>query len=345
MEKLNQIVQSAINLSASDLHLSVGLPPILRVDGELRRQNEEILTNNEIIEFAKKLTTETEWNSFQEKGEVDFSFSNEEHQRFRVNLFLQSGKTSLAMRPISSNIPSLQDLSLPNVISQIVEAPHGLILVTGPTGSGKSTTLASMVDYINQTKRKHIITLEDPIEYVHTHKNSVIQQREVGTDTESFANGLRASLRQDPDIILVGELRDLETISTAITAAETGHLVLATLHTSSAVATVERIVDVFPAEQQGKIRLQFANVLVGAISQKLFPRMDTKGRIVATEILLNNAAVANMIRTDKIHQLPSVMQTSKAQGMHTFQTSLTELVRKGILSKSSVAPYVEERIM
>jgi len=345
MEKLNQIVQSAININASDLHLSVGLPPILRIDGELRRQNEEIITNDEIIEFGKNLTTETQWNSFQVKGEVDFSFSNEENQRFRVNLFLQSGKTSLAIRPISMNIPSLQDLSLPNVISQIVEAPHGLILVTGPTGSGKSTTLASMVDYINQTKRKHIITLEDPIEYIHTHKNSVIQQREVGTDTESFANGLRASLRQDPDIILVGELRDLETISTAITAAETGHLVLATLHTSSAVATVERIVDVFPAEQQGKIRLQFANVLVGAISQKLFPRIDTKGRIVATEILLNNAAVANMIRTDKIHQLPSVMQTSKAQGMHTFQTSLTELVRNGILSKSSVAPYVEERIM
>jgi twitching motility protein PilT len=345
MEKLYQTLQSALKLNASDLHLSAGLPPIYRIDGELSRQNEEIITNNEIIEFAKKLTSEAQWNVFEEKGEVDFSYSDEDHQRYRVNLFFQSGNASLAIRPISTNIPTLQDLRLPSVISQIVEAPHGLILVTGPTGSGKSTTLASMVDYINQTKRKHIITLEDPIEYVHTHKNSVIQQREVGSDTESFANGLRASLRQDPDIILVGELRDLETISTAITAAETGHLVLATLHTSSAIATVERIVDVFPAEQQGKIRLQFANVLVGAISQKLFSRIDTQGRIVATEILLNNAAVANMIRTDKIHQLPSVMQTSRAQGMHTFQTSLMELVKKGILPKSSVAPYVEERIM
>ncbi|MEH6938884.1 type IV pilus twitching motility protein PilT [Bacillus sp. JJ664] len=345
MEKFNHILKNALNYRASDLHLSVGLPPILRIDGELRKENEPVLTSEELIEFGKSITNEELWNTFKVKKEIDFSFCNEQGRRFRVNIFYQSENVSIAIRPITENIPSLNELKLPDVLTKIVNAPHGLILVTGPTGSGKSTTLASMVDYINETQRKHIITLEDPIEYIHSHKNSVIQQREVGRDTDSFANGLRASLRQDPDIILVGELRDLETISTAITAAETGHLVLATLHTSSAVATVERIVDVFPADQQGKIRLQFANVFVGAVSQRLFPRMDAMGRVVATEILLNNPAVANLIRSDKLHQIPSIMQTSKEQGMHTFQSSLMEFVKNGVLSMNTVAPYVEERVM
>lgn len=345
MDKINRILNIALNCRASDLHLSVGLPPILRINGELCKENEPALTSDELIEFGKSLTNEAQWNTFLVKKEIDFSLCIDQTHRIRVNIFYQSENVSIAIRPITAKIPSMNELKLPEVLTKIVNASHGLILVTGPTGSGKSTTLASMVDYINETQSKHIITLEDPIEYIHYHKNSVIQQREVGRDTNSFANGLRASLRQDPDIILVGELRDLDSISTAITAAETGHLVLATLHTSNAVATVERIVDVFPADQQGKIRLQFANVFVGAISQRLFPRMDSMERVVATEVLLNNPAVANLIRNEKLHQIPSIMQTSKEQGMHTFQAALMDLVKKGVLSMKTAAPYVEERIM
>ena len=225
-------------------------------------------------------------------------------------------------RVVPTKIPPLDDLNMPPILKKMVEKPQGLILVTGPTGSGKTTTLASMIDYMNKTMSKHVITLEDPIEYLHGHGNCIIDQREVGNDTKSFAAGLRAALRQDPDVILVGELRDLETISTAITAAETGHLVYATLHTSSAASTIDRIIDLFPPSQQSQIRTQLASVLVSVISQRLFPTADRSGRVAATEIMLNNAAVANLIRNQKIEQIMNIIQTSRAQGMHTLESSI-----------------------
>ena len=233
---------------------------------------------------------------------------------------------------------------MPDVLKKIAEKPQGLVLVTGPTGSGKSTTLASMIQYMNETMRKHIITLEDPIEYLHKHGNCIIDQREVGFDTNNFANGLRASLRQDPDVILVGEMRDLETIQTAITAAETGHLVFGTLHTSSAPSTINRIIDVFPPSQQQQVRIQLASVLMAIISQRLFPTVDKKGRRAALEILLNNAAIANLIRNEKIHQIVNVMQTSKAAGMQTLDSSIKELVQSGIISKEAVEPFLHESL-
>ncbi|MCL6574498.1 MAG: PilT/PilU family type 4a pilus ATPase, partial [Bacillus sp. (in: Bacteria)] len=252
---------------------------------------------------------------------------------------------SIAIRVVASKVPTIEDLDLPNIVSKLVEKPQGLILVTGPTGSGKSTTLASMINYINRTMSKHIITLEDPIEYLHRHANSIIDQREVGFDTQSYANGLKGALRQDPDVILVGEMRDLETIGIAITAAETGHLVLATLHTSSAPSTVNRIIDVFPSEQQSQIRIQLASVLLGVISQRLFPTVDKKGRRAATEIMVNNPAIANLIRNEKIHQIQSTMQTSRAQGMHTLEMSIKDLLDRGLIQKEAATKYLQEKML
>ena len=251
----------------------------------------------------------------------------------------------MAIRIVPTSIPTIEDLKLPEILKKISEKPQGLVLVTGPTGSGKSTTLAAMIQYMNETMRKHVITLEDPIEYLHKHGSSIIDQREVGFDTNNFANGLRAALRQDPDVILVGEMRDLETIQTAITAAETGHLVFGTLHTSSAPATINRIIDVFPPSQQAQIRIQLASVLVSVISQRLFPTIDKQGRIGATEILINNSAVANLIRNEKIHQIISIMQTSRSYGMHTLEMDVKELVQKGMISRDSAEPYLQETMV
>jgi twitching motility protein PilT len=259
-----------------------------------------------------------------------------------VNAYFQRSCISIALRVVPRNIPTLEELKLPPVLMKIAEKHQGLVLVTGPTGSGKSTTLASMIHYMNQTMRKHIITLEDPIEYLHKHGSSIIDQREVGFDTRSFAYGLRSALRQDPDVILVGEMRDLETIQTAITAAETGHLVLGTLHTSSAVSTIERIIDVFPAEQQSQVRVQLASVLQGVIAQRLLPTVDKKGRIAVSEILLNNSAVANLIRSEKIHQIPTVMQTSKAIGMELFESNVNRFLNAGMISKEVASPFLQE---
>ncbi|WP_028399380.1 type IV pilus twitching motility protein PilT [Ectobacillus panaciterrae] len=343
MNKMHDLLYKACQMKASDLHITAGLSPALRIYGELHRMQEEPLQNEDIYEVAKGVTTEEQWRRFEEQGELDFSYELEKLSRFRLNLFRQRGLLSLAIRVIPNTIPALDDLFLPPVLKQLLAKPQGLLLVTGPTGSGKSTTLAAMIDYMNKTQRKHIVTLEDPIEYVHFHQNSIIQQREVGHDTKSFANGLRAALRQDPDVILVGEMRDLETISTAITAAETGHLVLGTLHTSSAAATIERVIDVFPAEQQNKVRLQLATVLIAAVAQRLFPRMDGNGRIAATEILVNNAAVSNLIRNEKIEHLPSVMLTSKSEGMHMLQTSIKEYMARGIISYEAALPFLQEQ--
>lgn len=343
-EKIDLILRAAFEFKASDIHLTVGVPPIMRINGELKRYGQEALKPADTEEMARSIIPANMWEVFKEKGELDFSYGLPGVSRFRVNTYHQRSCVSMALRIVPSTIPTIEDLNMPETLKKIVEKPQGLLLVTGPTGSGKSTTLAAMINYMNQSMRKHIITLEDPIEYLHKHGQCIIDQREVGFDTKNFANGLRAALRQDPDVILVGEMRDLETIQTAITAAETGHLVLGTLHTSSAPATINRIIDVFPPAQQPQIRIQLATVLVGIISQRLFQTADRQGRRAATEIMINNPAISNLIRNEKNHQIPSIMQTSRAQGMHTLDTSIKELVENGIVTKDAALPFLQEKM-
>ncbi|MHC0037472.1 type IV pilus twitching motility protein PilT [Pseudoneobacillus sp. C159] len=341
-EKIDHLLRAGFELKASDIHLTVGVPPIMRVNGELKRYGKYPLQMDETEEMAKAIIPKQQWETFVEKGELDFSYGIPGVSRYRINTYFQRGCVALAIRIVPTKIPTIEEMYLPQVLKQVAERHQGLVLVTGPTGSGKSTTLAAMIQFMNQNLRKHIITLEDPIEYLHKHGSSIIDQREVGADTKNFANGLRAALRQDPDVILVGEMRDLETIQTAITAAETGHLVLGTLHTSSAPATINRIIDVFPPSQQPQIRIQLASVLVSIISQRLFPTVDRNGRRAATEILINNSAVANLIRNEKIHQIVSVMQTSRSQGMHTLEASIKELLEIGVIDKETAVPLLQE---
>lgn len=340
-KNIDELLIKAVNDGASDLHVSVGTPPLFRVNGKLSPYGSDPLTPRETEQMVQKLLSD-KLSEFEKDGELDFAYHIENSARFRVNVFKQKGYMSIAARVIPSDIPSIEKLSMPKVLYNISLKPQGLILVTGPTGSGKTTTLAAMVDYINRNANKHIVTLEDPIEYIHTHNKSVVQQREVGVDTKHFATGLRAALRQDPDVILVGEMRDLETISTAITAAETGHLVLATLHTNSAVQTVNRIIDAFPAEQQAQIRIQLASVLEAVISQRLFVRKDIRGRIAATEILLKHPSVSNLIRSEKIDQINNIIQTSKSLGMHSLPMSINELVGSGKIDYEEALPYLNK---
>lgn len=344
-EKIDNILRAAIEFKASDIHLTVGVPPIFRINGDIKRYGKDILLPDDTEEIAKLTIPESMYDLFKEKGELDYSYGVPGVSRFRCNAYHQRKSVSLALRVVASKTPTIEDLKMPPIIPQLCERPQGLILVTGPTGSGKSTTLASMIDYMNRTMRKHIITLEDPIEYLHKHGNCIIDQREIGFDTKSYANGLKGALRQDPDVILVGEMRDLETIGIAITAAETGHLVFGTLHTSSAPATINRIIDVFPPEQQPQIRVQLASVLVGVISQRLFPTADGKGRRAATEIMVNNPAIANLIRSEKVHQIQSTMQTSRSQGMHTLEMSIKELIDRGIIQTEAATKYLQEKMM
>ncbi|NSL51604.1 type IV pilus twitching motility protein PilT [Calidifontibacillus erzurumensis] len=340
--RIEELMRAAYELKASDLHLTVGVPPMLRIHGELKRYGTDPLKPLDIEQMAQAIVSPKMWERFKEIGEIDFSYGIKQVSRFRINIYRQRSCVCMAIRVIPTRIPTIDELKLPEVLKKITTKPQGLVLVTGPTGSGKSTTLASMIDYMNRTMKKHIITLEDPIEYLHRHNNSIIDQREIGFDTNSFASGLRAALRQDPDVILVGELRDLETISTAITAAETGHLVFGTLHTTSAPATVDRIIDVFPPSQQGQVRVQLATVLVAVISQRLFPTIDKSGRRAATEILINNSAVANLIRNEKIHQIINVMQTSRSTGMQTLEMDIKQMVANGVIAKEVAAPYLLE---
>lgn len=323
---LIELLTQADELNASDLHLTVGIPPTFRINGQLQTFDEQKLLPDDLHRIVLQAIPEFRLEEFEEKRELDFNYSLQNRCRFRMNAYHQRNSLTLAARKIDAVIPTIESLNMPNVLYDLCKKPQGLILVTGPTGSGKSTTLAAMIDYINQTQAKHIITLEDPIEYLHGHQMSIVNQREVGSDTKTFANGLRAALRQDPDIILVGEMRDLDTISTAITAAETGHLVMATLHTSSAPTTIDRIIDVFPPHQQGQIRIQLANVLQGIISQRLFKRVDQKGRIAATEVLTHTSSISNLIRNDKVHQIANILQTSRALGMHTLESSIQKLL-------------------
>lgn len=339
MEKL---LHFAFRNNASDLHITTGITPIVRINGKLKKIGTERITPNDSMKLAQEITTDEQFERFRKSGELDFSYSLQGICRFRVNIFLQRGSVGIVCRVITSEIPTLESLSLPPITKEFAKQTQGILLVTGPTGSGKSTTLAAIVDYINETSSKHILTLEDPIEYLHTHKSSIVNQREIGQDSETFSIALRAALRQDPDVILVGEMRDLDTIQTAITAAETGHLVLATLHTTGAAQTVERIIDVFPAENQQQIRTQLASTLVGVISQRLLPKADGSGRIAALEVLVSNHAIANLIRSNKNHQIQTVLETSKASGMQTMNRAVSQLVKKGMVSRSSADEYVPD---
>jgi len=324
-----EMLRLAHSKQASDIHITVNSPIIFRIHGELMPINDELLKPIDTLELAKQFMNEEQYVALQQNGDVDFSHGVAGLARFRINAYKQRGSVGLAIRIVPSRIPSMEELRLPRMASEFARKPQGLLLVTGPTGSGKSTTLASIIDHLNRTENAHIITLEDPIEFIYDHKKSMVNQREVGLDTPSFSDGLRAALRQDPDIVLVGEMRDLETISTAISAAETGHLVFGTLHTADAPQTIDRIIDVFPPAMQAQIRIQLAAVLLGVISQRLLPKSDGQGRTAAFEVLVNTPAVSNLIRTEKIYQIRSVMQTGKALGMQTMEYALRELVQQG----------------
>jgi twitching motility protein PilT len=330
---IEKLLVFSYDQKCSDLHITVGSTPMVRLNGELKKVGTYLLTPSDTLEMAKAITTTEQLECFTEQGEIDFSYEMKELCRFRVNLFRQKGAVAIVCRVINAKPPSLLELNTPDVIRKFAHQHQGLLLVTGPTGSGKSTTLAALIDYINEQMNKHIITLEDPIEYIHQHKNSLVNQREIGQDSFSFAAGLRASLRQDPDVILVGEMRDLETIQIAVTAAETGHLVLTTLHTTSAPQTIDRIIDVFPGDQQQQIRVQLASVLLGVVSQRLLPTADQSSRVAVQEILVNTSGVANLIRSDKNHQIKSMIETGRSVGMQTMEMDANKLVREGRISR------------
>lgn len=337
---INDLLVQAVEENASDLHLTVGAVPILRIHGVLCTLAADTLEPSDTEMMVKALLTPEQQSKLEATGDLDCSYTLPGISRYRINVYRSKGCYGAAIRVIPTRVPDFTELGLPDVMLDFVNQPQGLVLVTGPTGHGKSTTLASLVDFVNRTSRRHIVTLEDPIEYLHQHEKSIINQREVGIDTPSFADGLRAALRQDPDVILVGEMRDIETIQTAVTAAETGHLVLATLHTNSATQTVERIIDVFPTYQQSQIRFQLASVLLGIVSQRLIPVTSGDGRILAAEILVNTPAVANLIRTEKVHQLQTVLQTGKAQGMQTMESHIQELIARGLVDERTMSSLV-----
>lgn len=351
MLSMEELLHEAKSRGASDLHITVGVPPILRINGDLQYLGDERMMPDMTIAIVESIMSSKQKAHFDEYGEVDFSFSMATIGRFRVNAFRQRGSVAAALRVVDSTIPDPVKLGLPPSVIELYQRKRGLILVTGPTGSGKSTTLASLIGEINKNRSCHVITLEDPIEYLHSHNKSIVNQREMGLDSMSYANGLRAALRQDPDVILVGEMRDLETIATAVTAAETGHLVLSTLHTTGAVSTIDRVIDVFPPHQQQQIRIQLAAVLQAVISQQLVPTSDNKGRVAAFEILHINQAVRNLIREQKTHQIMSIMQTNKRMGMQTMDDALLDLLRLDLITKEQALIFstdpgsIERRLM
>jgi twitching motility protein PilT len=321
---------------ASDLHVSANSMPMLRIDGRLRPVTGAGIWNaQEVVTAVRALMSDEQKETFDKVHELDFAYALPGGTRFRVNCYQQRGATGAAFRIISTSIRSLEELGVPDVVAQFATLPRGLVLVTGPTGSGKSTTLAALIDLVNRTRYDHIVTVEDPIEYVHSNKRSLVNQREVGNDTESFTAALKHVLRQDPDVILIGEMRDLETISVALTAAETGHLVFATLHTQDASQTIDRIIDVYPSHQQDQIRTQLAATLQGVVSQTLVPRASGTGRVIATEVLLTTPAIANLIREGKAHQITSSMQAGRALGMHTMDQHLADLVNEGEITRDA----------
>jgi len=327
---LSELLRSLSELHGSDLHVTTGSPPQVRVHGHLRPlEGYRNLTSADTKQLAYSVLTDAQKHRFEENLELDFSFGVKGLSRFRANLFNQRGAVGAVFRAIPYEIKAFEDLGLPAVVRELCNRPRGLILVTGPTGSGKSTTLAAMIDKINRERHEHILTIEDPIEFLHNHKNCLINQREVNSDTRGFAEALRTALRQDPDVVLVGEMRDLETIESALRIAETGHLTLATLHTNSAISTINRIIDVFPADQQSQIRAQLSLVLEGILCQALLPKAEGGGRVMALEVLIPNAAIRNLIREDKVHQIYSMMQTGQDKyGMQTFNQALATAYHK-----------------
>jgi twitching motility protein PilT len=336
-------LEIVVQRGATDLHISSESPPMMRVDGELKALPFPPLTANETKNLCYSLLTDSQRHRFEESSELDFSFGIRGLSRFRGNLFYQKGAVGGAFRMIPYEVRSLADLGLPPVVAELTKLPRGLVLVTGPTGSGKSTTLASMLDKINRERHEHIVTIEDPIEFVHQHRGCVVNQREVFADTHGFAEALRHVLRQDPDVVLVGEMRDLETVASALTVAETGHVVLSTLHTNSAVQTINRIIDIFPANQQPQVRAQLSLVLQGVISQQLIPRSDTTGRVLAVEVMIPNAAIRNLIREEKIHQLYSQMQVGQLKfGMQTMTQSLVDLFQRRLISYDEAMGHATE---
>ena len=338
--ELQEIMQLVLDRAASDLHLKAGQPPIIRVAGNLERTNLPVLSEEDVETLILSIINEQQEEILVNNYEIDFSFGVEGLGRFRANVYKDRGSYSAALRVVSSHAPTINELGLPLICDKLTDKPRGLILITGPTGSGKSTTLASMIDRINTSRAVHILTIEDPIEFIHPSKKAVVSQRELGSDTKSFANALKSALREDPDVILVGEMRDLDTIHLALTAAETGHLVLSTVHTSSAPQSIDRIIDAFPHDQQQQIRIMLSGSLLAVIGQTLLPRKEdqvggspvTKGRIMATEVLVNTSAVANLIREAKTEQLYANMQMGTKQGMQTLEQSLVNLVKANVVS-------------
>ena len=336
---LEELLTIAKQNAASDVHITVGVPPKMRVNGHLITLDYDRMMPNDTRHYIEQIMDERQLASFDEKGEYDMSFSISNIGRYRVNAFQQRGSVAIAFRLVGTEVPDPVKLGVPTSVVDLYTRKRGLILVTGPTGSGKSTTLAAIIDKINKNRDAHIITLEDPIEYLHQHSMSIVNQREIGIDSQNYANALRAALREDPDVILVGEMRDFETISVAITAAETGHLVLSTLHTIGAASTVDRVIDVFPPHQQQQIRVQFANVLEAVISQQLIPLADGTGRVAAFEVLHANHAVRNLIREGKSHQLMSVMQTNRKMGMMVMDEAIQQLYMMGKISRDMAVQF------
>lgn len=344
MSILNELLERTVKEGASDLHLTVGIPPTIRVNGELVHLDYSKITPITTEEFSREILKE-DYEEYLKRGEIDTSYSIAGLGRFRVNIFKQRGSDAISIRVVALKIPNLDELGFPPVLKELTEKQRGLVLVTGPTGSGKSTTLAAMINEINANRAAHIITLEDPVEYLHKHNKSIINQREIGKDSKSYQNALKAVLREDPDVILVGEMRDIETISIAITAAETGHLVFSTLHTIGASKTIDRIIDVFPPHQQQQIKIQLAAVLQGIVSQQLVPKINDNGRIAALEIMIATPAIQNLVREGKTHQIESAVQTGGKYGMKTMDMALAELYKKNIISYDNAMTYSIDKEM
>ncbi|HEV3486742.1 MAG TPA: type IV pilus twitching motility protein PilT [Vicinamibacterales bacterium] len=331
---IDDLLRRMVALHASDLHLTAGTEPVVRINGSLERlDGVERMTADLTLQLLYRMLSTEQQKHVENNGQLDLSYSLPGVARFRVNVYSQRESLAAAFRMIPAQLKTLQDLCLPESLYEFARKPRGIVLVTGPTGSGKSTTLAALIDYINSNRSDHIITIEDPIEFLHNHKRCIVNQREIGSDAPTFAAALRGALRQDPDVILLGEMRDLETISTALTAAETGHLVFATVHTQNAPSTVDRLIDVFPAAQQEQVRIQIAATLQGVVTQTLLPRADGQGRAAALEILIPDDATRNLIRQNKVEQVYSIMQTGSARGMRTMENSLAELVQGGVITK------------
>lgn len=341
MKSFQELLQFAVDQGASDLHISTGAIPMIRVHGRMKRLNLPVPTAEEMEEEVQKVLSPEQWERLLEMKEIDLSQKLEDLARFRVNVYSQINGYGVAFRTIPSNILGFEELGLPEILKDLALRDRGLIIFTGPTGCGKSTSLAACIDYINEYKEQHIITVEDPIEYYHSSRNCLINQRELGANTHSFANALRSALREDPDVILVGEMRDLETISLALTAAETGHLVFATLHTSSAAKTIDRIIDIFPASQKQQVRSMLAESLEAVVAQKLLPQKGGVGRVVACEVMVANVAVRNLIREDKIYQIPSVIQSGGKSGMQSLDQDLQRLMHKGMIDREIAALVAE----